>query len=112
MWQKAGSAFPLHWRNAKTYIEKINSEGFVGYTDWRLPTIAELMTLLTELPTGGDHCIEPIFDQEQKWIWSCDRRSFTAAWYVSTDLGFVAWQDFSAYFYVRAVRSVPLNTAC
>jgi serine/threonine-protein kinase len=112
MWQKAGSAFPLDWRNAKTYIEKINSEGFVGYTDWRLPTIAELMTLLTELPTGGDHCIEPIFDQEQKWIWSCDRRSFTAAWYVSTDLGFVAWQDFSAYFYVRAVRSVPLNTAC
>ena len=105
MWQKAGSSFPMNWRNAKSYIEKINTEGFAEYTDWRLPTIAELMTLLTKLPTGGDHCIEPIFDQEQKWIWSCDRRSFTAAWYVSTDLGFVAWQDFSAYFYVRAVRS-------
>ena len=106
MWQKAGSSFPVNWRNALSYIEKINAEGFAGYTDWRLPTIAELMTLLTKLPTGSDHCIEPIFDPEQKWIWSCDRRSFTAAWYVSTDLGFVAWQDFSAYFYVRAVRSV------
>jgi hypothetical protein len=26
-----------------------------------------------------------------------------AAWYVSADMGFVSWQDFSAYYYVRGV---------
>ena len=118
MWQQSGSAFPMDWRHAKEYADQINAEGFAGHSDWRLPTISELMTLLTELPTGDDHCIEPIFDQEQKCIWSCDRRSFTAAWYVSSDLGFVAWQDFSAYFYVRAVRSLqyygrnPTSSIC
>ena len=106
MWQQAGSAFPMSWRHAGNYVEQINAESFAGQSDWRLPTISELMTLLTGLPTGNEHCIEPIFDPEQKWIWSCDRRSFTAAWFVSSDLGFVAWQDFSAYFYVRAVRNL------
>jgi hypothetical protein len=33
-----------------------------------------------------------------------DRRSFIAAWYVSIDMGYVAWQDFTAYYHVRAVR--------
>jgi len=107
IWQQTGSAFPMDWHHARTYVDQINAEGFAGSSNWRLPTITELMTLLTVLPTGNEHCIEPIFDQDQKWIWSCDRRSFTAAWYVSSDLGFVAWQDFSAYFYVRAVRNIP-----
>jgi hypothetical protein len=26
-----------------------------------------------------------------------------AAWYVNMDLGFVAWHDFSGYYYVKAV---------
>lgn len=104
-WQQSGSAFPLGWRDAAAYIEKINTGIFSGHEDWRLPTTVELMTLLTEVPDGTGHCIEPIFDQQQKWLWSCDRRSFTAAWYVSVDLGFVSWQDFGAHFYVRAVRT-------
>jgi serine/threonine-protein kinase len=87
-------------------VEQLNETQFSDYRDWRLPTIAELMTLLTEVPQGEDYCIEPIFDQTQKWLWSCDRRSFTAAWYVSSDMGYVAWQDFSGYYYVRAVRNI------
>jgi serine/threonine-protein kinase len=105
MWQQGGCAFPLNWKDAGRYLEKLNSTAFAGFNDWRIPTVDELMSLLTEVPQAEDYCIEPLFDQTQKWLWSCDRRSFTAAWYVSVDLGFVAWQDFSAYFYVRAVRT-------
>ena len=111
MWQQSGSAFPLDWRKAAVYIETINTGNFSGHADWRLPTVMELMTLLTELPNGSDHCIEPVFDRQQKWLWSCDRRSFTAAWYVSVDLGFIAWQDFGARFYVRAVRTDLIHPA-
>ena len=46
-----------------------------------------------------------IVDPTQRWLWSCDRRSYTAAYYVDVELGFVGWQDFSAPFYVRAVSS-------
>jgi serine/threonine-protein kinase len=104
VWQQSGSEFPLTWYQAEGYIEDLNSIQFGGSSAWRLPTIDELMTLLTELPHGEDYCIEPIFDQRQKRIWSCDRRSFIAAWYVSVDMGYVAWQDFTGYYHVRAVR--------
>jgi serine/threonine-protein kinase len=63
------------------------------------------MSLLTPTPHGLDFCIEPVFDHRQKTLWSADRRSFSAAWSVSIDLGFVGWQDFSAGCYVRAVCS-------
>jgi serine/threonine protein kinase len=106
MWQQSGSSFQLQWHQAWDYIERLNTERFSGHRGWRLPTIDELITLLRDIPRAGDDCIAPIFDQSRIWLWSCDRRSFTAAWYVSSDMGFVAWQDFSAYFYVKAVRSL------
>jgi len=106
VWQQSGSEFPLTWSGAKVYIQELNSSRFAGSRSWRLPTIDELMTLLTELPQGEDYCIEPVFDQRQKRIWSCDRRSFVAAWYVSIDMGYVAWQDFTGYYHVRAVRII------
>lgn len=106
VWQQSGSEFPLTWSQAKSYIQELNSSKFAQSSTWRLPTVDELITLLTELPQGEDYCIEPIFDRQQKWIWSCDRRSFTAAWYVSIDMGYVAWQDFTGYYHVRAVRHI------
>jgi serine/threonine protein kinase len=105
VWQQAGSKLPVNRPQAVAYIEQLNASNFTGSRAWRLPTVEELMTLLTELPQGEDLCIEPIFEPTQKWIWSCDRRSFTAGWYLSVDLGYVAWQDFTGYRYVRAVRT-------
>jgi len=106
VWQQSGAKFPITWSRARDYVQELNAARFAGSSTWRLPTVDELMTLLTELPRGEDYCIEPIFDQRQKWLWSCDRRSFTAAWYVSIDMGYVAWQDFTGYYHVRAVRHI------
>jgi len=106
MWQRSGSPFQLQWHQAWDFIERLNTERYAGHRGWRLPTIDELITLLRDIPRAGDDCIAPIFEKSRIWLWSCDRRSFTAAWYVSSDMGFVAWQDFTAYFYVKAVRSL------
>lgn len=103
IWQKSGSEYPLTWPQAHEYIKELNQERFGGYRHWRLPTTEELMSLLTPTPHGEDFCMEPVFDSKKKWLWSCDRRSYMAAWYVSADMGFVSWQDFSAYYYVRGV---------
>ena len=105
IWQKAGSDYPVTWHEAHGYIQELNQKRFAGRADWRFPTVNELMSLLTEVPLASDLCIEPIFDQSKRWLWSSDRRSFVAAWYVSVDMGYISWQDFSCYYFVRAVSS-------
>ncbi len=102
-WQKSGCPYPLTWHQAKNYIGSLNRKRFAGHECWQLPTINELMSLLTRTPHGEDLCIQPLFDQTQKWLWSCDLRSFMSAWYVNVELGFVAWHDFTGYYYARGV---------
>jgi serine/threonine-protein kinase len=103
IWQQAGSAYPMNWHRAWAFVDRLNRDAAADRTHWRLPSVEELMSLLIEPPHGEDYCLRPIFDDTQRIIWSADRRSFVAAWYVSVDLGFVAWQDCSALFHVRAV---------
>ena len=105
VWQQAGSDYPETWQQAHQYVEKLNQGRFAGQKNWRLPTVDELLTLLTEKGTLEDLCINPVFDRCQRWLWSIDRRSGVAAWYVSIDMGFLAWQDFTCHYYVRAVCS-------
>ncbi|MGD8994704.1 MAG: protein kinase [Syntrophobacterales bacterium] len=105
LWQQDGSDFPMTWKEAQAYVQQLNSERFAGRSNWRLPTVTELCSLLIETGDAAALCIEPLFSQEKRWLWSADRRSFVAAWYVSVDMGFVSWQDFSCYFFVRAVCS-------
>jgi serine/threonine protein kinase len=103
IWQQSGSKYPQTWQQARRYIDRLNDQRFGGFRTWRLPTVDELVTLLKPPSRARDMCIEPLFDATQRWIWSADRRSFIAAYFVDIELGFVGWQDFSAPFYVRAV---------
>lgn len=105
MWQRSGSEFPLDWEEAHAYVRELNAERFAGYGDWRLPTVADVCTLLQEPPTLGVHCVAPVFDTGADPLWTCDRRSFMAAWFVSTSMGFVGWQDMTCRFHVRVVRN-------
>jgi hypothetical protein len=105
-WQYGGSDFPLDWPSALAYIDDLNFRRLHGHCDWRLPTVEELLTLLRPPPSGTDYCLAPDFDPHHKRLWSSDRRSFTSAWYVSLELGFVAWQDRTFSNHVKAVRSI------
>jgi serine/threonine-protein kinase len=102
-WQQAGSPYPLTWKQAKAYIRNLNCVQSDGFSAWRLPTVDELMSIVTRPSQGLDLCMEPVFDSSQKWLWSADKRSFTSAWYLSMDLGFISWQDITGYYYVKGV---------
>ena len=104
MWQRSGAPHPLTWQDAHEYVSHLNSIRFGDSADWRLPTVNELMTLLIHPPTDERRfCAPAIFHRRQCNLWSCDRRSFTSAYVVRTDIGFVSWQDQLALADVRAV---------
>jgi len=71
MWQKSGSSRSVTWGRAELYIDKLNRNQFAGYSDWRLPTIDELASLLEKSKKDGFH-IDPMFDRKQERCWSSD----------------------------------------
>jgi serine/threonine-protein kinase len=106
LWEQSGSEYPLTWPEAGVYVQGLNRDRFAGQVNWRFPTVDELCSLITESPGVHAYCLAPPFDRGQKYLWSADRRSFNAAWFVSIDLGFVFWQDLTCHYYIRAVCSL------
>lgn len=103
VWEKFGSRYPLTWERAHAHVDRLNKNQYAGRTDWRLPTIEELMTLFTGQTEPGDFCLQSAFDPRKARLWSSDTKAFTAAWYADAELGFVWWQDRTCRFFARAV---------
>ncbi|HMA86153.1 MAG TPA: protein kinase [Desulfosalsimonadaceae bacterium] len=103
IWQPSGSPYPLDWDSAQAYIDHLNKKNFGEIDRWRLPTVDELLTLIEPKSVLGDYCQPSIFDNQKNRLWSSDTKSFTAAWYVHTEMGYVDSQDRTCRFYVRGV---------
>jgi len=106
MWPKSGSYNPLTYKNAKAYIEELNSKKFAGHSDWRLPTVDELKSLLTQEKQSNELYINPIFDRKQSWYWTSDNLASDKAWDVLFTKGLVSFRNFISTCHVRAVRSL------
>jgi serine/threonine protein kinase len=79
-WQRRGSGFTLDWQQAGDYIDSLNSSGWQGRNSWRLPTVAELFTVLRS-PLHGVACSAwPLFDSAVHWLWSSDPCTKRQAW--------------------------------
>jgi len=105
MWHQSGSNKYMKWNKAKEWVRSLNSRGYAGHHDWRLPTVEEAASLL-ESNKRNDLYIDPIFSKKQEWIWTGDRYGSEAAWDVFFNDGSVDWINFSTIHFVRPVRSV------
>ncbi len=109
MWQQSGSAKDISYGDAKRYVTQLNNNQFAGYSDWRLPTLEEAMSLIEPIEKGGGLNIGVVFDNTQRWIWTSDMNSTSLAWLVNFVSGncytYVNdYFDFASGGYVRSVR--------
>lgn len=89
MWHQHGSYKNMSWKRAKKWTEELNKPGYAGFSDWRLPTLEEAVSLLESSRKNGNQFIDPVFDQTQWCIWTCDSSitdgslSLDSAWSVN-----------------------------
>ena len=103
-WQKSGSPNAMTYQDAQAYIAKLNQDRFAGYSDWRLPTVDELLSLLTQDKQAHGLYIHPIFGATQTWCWSADKNVAESAWGVGFSSGRLYWSLLYDKNYVRGVR--------
>jgi len=104
MWQQSSSI--LSYNEAENYIHKLNIDQFSGFSDWRLPTLEEAMSLVEPIKNSNFLFIDPIFDFEQSYIWTSDLvKGESWAWVVSFYHGYCSYYRFNWISgHVRGVR--------
>ena len=94
------------WHNTENFINALNSENFGGYSDWRMPTVKELSSIVNSgvyKPTINTAYFP---DTMSSGYWSSTTHvGYTdVALLVGFDYGGVSSYDKSYSYYVRAVR--------
>ncbi len=98
---------PLSWQEAFDYIEKMNTEGTFGFSDWRMPNRRELRSLLSyqtkkpALPEG--HPFENVFSG---WYWTSTTASINTAyaWYIHMEGARMFYGEKRQFFLLWPVR--------
>lgn len=98
------------WQQALDYVKKLNSEHYLGYSDWRLPNRKELRSLVDisrynpALPAG-----HPFTNVQANGYWSSSTGAYSTsvAWVVNLWDGFVYgnFKSYGYYYYVWPVRA-------
>ena len=104
MWQQPTAAYKMDWNYASHYCRR----SLAGYTDWRLPTIGELKTLVDK-SWGNNPTINRTFfpGTVSSFYWSSTTRAYlytSSAWGVNFDYGYDSVHNKVDSYYVRAVR--------
>ena len=99
MWHQSGSFKNISWKSAKRWVIKLNENGYAEFTDWRLPTLEEAVSLLEPSAKNGNQFIDPAFDKTQSSVWTCDSNisnsslSLDRAWSVNFNYSLVSRMD-------------------
>ena len=103
MWQRAVSPEVYTWAEAKKYTKSLT---LAGYSDWRLPTKEELMSIVVKGPAPAIDT-ETFPNTPSEFFWSSSPYASYAtgyAWGVDFDFGDTDGSDTTYGFRVRCAR--------
>lgn len=91
IWQRGGYEEINTMIRMQHYCRTMNQERFADHDDWRLPTLAEAMSLLrAEKNAAGLH-LPSFFSPRQTFIFCAEQRKPGGQWYVDFNLGRAYW---------------------
>jgi hypothetical protein len=72
-WEVGASPKIMKWRDAEAYVKDLDARRYLGYGDWRLPTVEEAATLIESVdfhfpPTE----LDPSVFGTSSFVWTCD----------------------------------------
>ncbi len=113
VWGSPGFPSQMTWSDANQNINNLNTLGYAGYSDWRLPTIQELQSIVNfgrSNPAIGEGALleSPWVNTKSSYYWSSTDSAVATmnAEVVSFDVGdsFPSWRMKTFPSYVRPVR--------
>ena len=103
MWQDDERVFIGDWKQAKERCERQN---FAAYSDWRLPSIDELISITDK--TKFSPAINSAFKYvKSDFYWSSTKFAdgSSRAWFVHFKNGYADWSGISDRLFARCVRN-------
>jgi hypothetical protein len=92
MWQRGGLDITSH-RGIRREVARINEEKFAGFSDWRLPSVAEALSLLEQEKLANNQYLHPCFSGEQPFIFADATRKPGGQWFVDYKQGRAFWSS-------------------
>lgn len=110
-WQQSGAPDEMSYTASKEYIKWLNDTSFADCNNWRLPTLEEAVSLMETEKMNNEGIyslyINPIFDNNQRWIWTADKKNnpfVLVMWVVNFDYGHCYYYYVDGSLNVRAVH--------
>lgn len=92
MWQRDGLDINSI-RTINKHIEELNKQKFAGFSDWRLPSMEEAMSLMEPEKNNKDIFLKPCFSKEQPFIFVAAQRKPGGYWFVDYKQGRAFWSS-------------------
>ena len=107
MWERGGSDQPLKFSDGQMYVQRLNELRIGGFSDWRMPQIQELQTLVLDAAVLGLR-VDAVFDRKVPTCWSSTEYTISnRKHYAGIDLKdgtTLTRSEHAESYHVRAVR--------
>lgn len=90
MWQRGGYDI-TSIRKMVGQVNKANEQNYAGYNDWRLPTMAEALSLMEPEKNRKDLYLHPCFSEREPFIFLNEKRDPGGYWFCDFKQGTVFW---------------------